>query len=416
MMEQTNPLIEVSGLPVEQGIAKLIAHAIALPASDLFLGTNEHNLTVSARRLGMIHTVSVLPSDIGRKYIAHVKTMAQMDISERRRPLDGRWIHRPSEGKIVDLRINMIPTLFGEDLAIRILSRETNLYSLERLGMTVEQYAAVQQMIDAPSGLILMTGPTGSGKTATLYACLTRLNDGRRRINTIEDPVEFTVDGLRQSQTSTAIDLGFATLLRGVLRQSPDVIMIGEVRDAETAETAIRAANSGHLVFATIHSPVAAAAPQSMLSLGAHPHFLSTALRGIVSQRLVRTLCPNCKASFDLTDAPHTFDEIRQWLAPDEGKALFAARGCSKCQQTGYCGRTGIFEVLPVTQELRGLIADARPSREIRQAAINARMLEFRQAALLKVAKGITSTEEVFRVIPSEHLLEQYEINPKAAE
>jgi len=194
------------------------------------------------------------------------------------------------------------------------------------------------------------------------------------------------------------------------------VIMIGEVRDMETAETAVRASNSGQLVFATIHAPVAAAAAQSMLSLGIHPHFLSTALRGIVSQRLVRTLCPDCKSSFDLTDAPHTFDDIRPWLAADEGKALFAARGCAKCQQTGDAGRTGIFEVLPVTADLRGLIAEGRPAREIRNAAVKAKMLEFRQSALLKVAKGITSTEEIFRVIPSEHLLEQYDVNGKAIE
>jgi type II secretory ATPase GspE/PulE/Tfp pilus assembly ATPase PilB-like protein len=339
-----------------------------------------------------------------------------MDVSERRRPLDGRWIYRLGESQVVDLRINMIPTLFGEDLAIRILSREVNLFTLDSLGMTQDQLDSVTHMLDAPSGLILMTGPTGSGKTATLYASLVRLNDGRRRINTIEDPIEFTVDGLRQSQVNPAVDLGFAALLRGVLRQSPDVIMIGEVRDAETADTAVRAANSGHLVFATVHAPVAAAATQSMLSLGIHPHFLSTSLRGIVSQRLVRTLCPDCKSSFDLTGAPHTFDEIRPWLLEGEGTKLYAARGCPKCQQTGYAGRTGIFEVMPITQHLRSLIADSRPSREIRAAAIKAKMLEFRQAALLKVAKGITSTEEVFRVIPSEHLLEQYEVDAKATE
>ncbi|HUB25117.1 MAG TPA: GspE/PulE family protein, partial [Tepidisphaeraceae bacterium] len=393
MTDQATPLIDVARLPVEQGVARLISHAVSLPASDLFFGTNEHNVSVSARRLGMIQTVSVLPPDIGKRHIAHIKTLAQMDVSERRRPLDGRWIHRLGETQVVDLRINMIPTLFGEDLAIRILSREANLFALNGLGMTDDQFESVSHMLDSPSGLILMTGPTGSGKTATLYASLVRLNNGRQRINTIEDPIEFTIDGLRQSQVNPAVDLHFAALLRGVLRQSPDVIMIGEVRDAETADTAVRAANSGHLVFATVHAPVAAAATQSMLSLGIHPHFLSTSLRGIVSQRLVRTLCPDCKSSFDLSDAPHTFDEIRQWLAPGEGTKLYASRGCPKCQQTGYCGRTGIFEVMPITQTLRGLIAEGRPSREIRAAAIKDKMLEFRQAALLKVAKGITSTE-----------------------
>lgn len=412
MSELKTPLVDVSRLSVEAGGNRLVGHAVQLPASDIFFSSNEHNVTVSVRRYGMIHTISVLPADLGRKHIAHVKAVAQMDVSERRRPLDGRWIFKTDDGQVADLRINMIPTLFGEDLAIRILPRQTQLYSLDALGTTQEQLSALTQMLESPSGLILLTGPTGSGKTATLYACLARLNDGRRRINTIEDPVELTIDGLRQSQINPAINLDFPALLRGVLRQSPDVIMIGEIRDVETADTAVRAANSGHLVFATIHAPAAASGPQSMKSLGANPHFLSTCLRGVISQRLVRTLCPDCKTSFDVSDSPRTFDEVRPWLGPDEGKSLFVPHGCPKCQMTGYAGRTGVFEVMSITPEIRGLIADSRSSREIRQVAVAAKMTEFRHAALLKVARGITSTEEVFRVIPSENLLEQYDVAP----
>ena len=411
MSDFKTPLIDVTRLPAEAGVSRLIAHAVQLPASDLFFSSNEHNVSVSARRFGIVHPVSVMPPELGRRQIAHIKAVAGMDVAEHRRPLDGRWIHKTDDGKFVDLRINMIPTLFGEDMSIRLLSRQPNLFPLDSLGMAPDQFTSLTHMMDSPGGLILMTGPTGSGKTATLYACLSKLNDGRRRINTIEDPVEFTIDGLRQSQINSAIHLSFADLLRGVLRQSPDVIMIGEVRDAETAETAVRAANSGHLVFATIHAPIAAAGIQSMRSLGAHPHFLSTCLRGIVSQRLVRTLCPECKSGFDLTDAPHTFDDVRPWLSADEGKTLFASRGCAACHHTGYAGRTGVFEVMQITQEIRTLVADSQPPRTIRQAAVNARMMEFRHSALLKVAKGITSTEEVFRVIPSEHLLEQYEVS-----
>jgi type II secretory ATPase GspE/PulE/Tfp pilus assembly ATPase PilB-like protein len=414
MSESTLQLIDVSHQPIEAAVTRLVAHAARLPASDLFYSTNEHNVSVSARRLGIIHTLSVLPPDVGRKQIAHIKAVSKMDVAEHRRPLDGRWMHKSEDGSVIDLRISMTPTLFGEDLAIRILSRQSHLFTLDALGMTPEQLASLQHMCESPSGLILITGPTGSGKTATLYGCLNRLNNGRRRINTIEDPVEFTVDGLRQSQINPAIDLGFAALLRGVLRQSPDIIMIGEIRDDETAETAVRAANSGHMVFATIHAPVAAAAVQSMRSLGAHPHFLSTCLRGIVSQRLVRTLCPDCKSSFDLKDAPHTFDDVRPWLGAEEGKTLFAPRGCAKCEQTGYAGRTGVFEVLPINQEIRGLIAESQPTRQIRQAATSAKMMEFRHSAMLKVAKGLTSTEEVFRVIPSEHLLEEYDAMGKS--
>jgi general secretion pathway protein E len=413
MSDAKPPLIDVTRLAPEAGVNRLLAHAISLPASDLFFGSNEHNVTVSARRFGIVHAISVMPADLGRKHLAHIKAVASMDVSERRRPQDGRWIHRAENGSTVDLRINMIPTLHGEDLAIRILSRQPNLFPLDSLGQTPDQFNAIAQMLESPSGLILIAGPTGSGKTATLYACLSKLNDGRRRINTIEDPVEFTIDGLRQSQINPAIDLDFPALLRGVLRQSPDIIMIGEIRDGQTAETAVRAANSGHLVFATIHAPAAAGGVQSMRSLGAHAHFLSTCLRGIVSQRLVRTLCPDCRSSFDLADAPHTFDEVKHWLGPDEGKTLFAAKGCAKCQMTGYAGRTGVFEVMAMSPEVRGLIAESRPTREIRKAAVAEKMMEFRQAALLKVARGITSTEEVFRVIPSENLLEEYEATGK---
>jgi len=409
MSETKQSLIDVSWLSVEAGVSKLISHAVHFPASDLFFGVNEQNISVQARRLGIMHTLSLLPLDLGRKHIAHIKALSKMDVAEHRRPLDGRWIHRTEDGDSYDLRISMIPTLYGEDLALRILSRQPNLFTLDSLGLTGDQQSSLAHMLESPSGLILMTGPTGSGKTATLYACLSRLNDGRRRINTIEDPVEFTVEGLRQSQINPAIGLGFADLLRGVLRQSPDVIMIGEVRDAETAQTAVRAANSGHLVFATIHAPVAASGIQSMRSLGTHPHFLSTCLRGVISQRLVRTLCPDCKYAIDLADAPHTFDDVRPWLGADEGRKLYAARGCPKCQQTGYAARTGIFEVMTINQEIRGHIAETRPIRQLRQAAVAAKMMEFRHSALLKVARGITSTEEVFRVLPAEHLLTELE-------
>jgi type II secretory ATPase GspE/PulE/Tfp pilus assembly ATPase PilB-like protein len=252
---------------------------------------------------------------------------------------------------------------------------------------------------------VLITGPTGSGKTGTLYASLIKLNDGRRKINTIEDPIEYSIDGLRQSQVNSAIDLGFAELLRSVLRQSPDVIMIGEIRDEETARTAVHAANSGMLVFATLHAPSAAGAVQSMRSLGAHSHFLAQSLRGVVAQRLVRTLCPKCKTSFDLSDAPHTFDEVRPWLAADEGKALFAARGCEACNMSGYSARTGVFEVMPVDKHLRALIADGATTAQLREKAVEQKVMKFKQSAMMKVARGETSTEEVFRVIPSEHLL-----------
>jgi type II secretory ATPase GspE/PulE/Tfp pilus assembly ATPase PilB-like protein len=403
---QPGHLIDVGMMPAEQGVAKLIDTAVKMGASDLFFVANEQHTAVMVRHLGIVRPLAILSSEAGRRYQSHIKANAAMDLTERRRPLDGRWIYRPTEAGIepVDLRISVIPTLYGEDYAIRLLARGTRLFAMENLGMTREQFSAYNQMIHTPSGMILITGPTGSGKTATLYSTLIKLNDGKRKINTIEDPIEYAIDGLRQSQVHPQIDLGFKELLRSVLRQSPDVIMIGEIRDEETAKTAVHAANSGMLVLATLHAPSAPGAIQSMRSLGVNSHFLATSLRGVVAQRLVRTLCPHCKQGIDLSDAPHTFDDVRQWLAPDEGRMLYAPVGCELCNMSGYSDRSGLFEVMPVTRNLRNLIGEGQPVRTIRQKAIEERMAEFRQTALVKVARGETSTEEVFRVIPSEHL------------
>jgi type II secretory ATPase GspE/PulE/Tfp pilus assembly ATPase PilB-like protein len=219
--------------------------------------------------------------------------------------------------------------------------------------------------------------------------------------------VEYAIEGLRQSQVNPQIDLGFADLLRAVLRQSPDVIMIGEIRDQETARTAVHAANSGVVVFATLHAPSTATAIQSMRAWGVHNHFLATSLRGIVSQRLVRTLDPATRVEYDLSEAPGTFDEVRPWLAPGEGRKLYAPRPAAGNQFTGYTGRIGVFEVMQITPNLRNLISDGAPARDIRHKAIEEKMLEFRLSATLKVAQGVTTMEEVFRVIPTEHLIDE---------
>jgi type II secretory ATPase GspE/PulE/Tfp pilus assembly ATPase PilB-like protein len=217
--------------------------------------------------------------------------------------------------------------------------------------------------------------------------------------------VEFAIDGVRQSQVNPAIGLGFAELLRGVLRQTPDVVMLGEIRDAETAQTAVQAANSGMLVLATLHAPAPTTAVQCLLGLGVSPQFLASCLRCVIGQRLVRTLCPQCKSSFELADAAIAFDEVRPWLKEGEGKKLYAATGCESCRGIGYDGLIGVFEVLPVSHQMRNLIAEGRPSCELRAQAIKENMVQFRQAAMLKVARGITTTEDIFRVIPAEHLL-----------
>lgn len=395
--------INVNDLPPERAVSVIIEHAAKLLASDLFLVTNDNHVSIMARVLGVLRLLSVMPLEPGRRLISHIKAVAGMDVAERRRPLDGRWIFR-YEKRILDIRLSTIPTLHGEDITLRLLSRESRLLAIEELGLMRKDWNHLLTMLASPSGLILVTGPTGAGKTTTLYACLSHLNSGQRKINTIEDPIEYAVDGIRQSQVNPRIEVGFPELLRSVLRQAPDVIMVGEIRDPITAETAVRAANSGHLVLATLHAPIAAGAIQTMLSLGVHPHFFASSLRGAIAQRLVRTLCPRCKISFDMSDAPHTFDEVRPWLEPGEGRVIYGPKGCNECHGMGYSGRTGVFEVLPVTHGIRRLMLEKQSTAAIRQKAMEEGMVEFRHSALLKVARGETSIEEVYRVVPSEYL------------
>jgi len=397
--------LNLEGLDTDQAVLRVISYAASLRASDLFLNTEEASGTISLRHLGILKPVaSVTRAEIIR-YINHIKAMAGMPLDQKMRPADGRWVCTLEHGMKIDLRINTIPTLWGEDMAIRLLECEAGLLHLENLGFHRRVLDDLLLLLSSPAGLFLVTGPAGAGKTTTLYACLHYLNDGTRKINTIEDPVELVLPGIRQSEVRPKIDLDFPELLRSVLRQAPDVIMIGEIRDPVTAETAVHAANSGHLVFATLHAPVAAGAINSLLALGVNPHFLAASMLGALSQRLVRRLCDQCKVAYELTGAPHTFEEVRRWLEPGQGEHIYSAKGCPACHFEGFVGRTGVGEIIRVTREIRALIFERRPLREIRQQAIRQGMLDLRRAALLKVAQGETSMEEVLRTIPAEHLL-----------
>lgn len=390
---------------LEEVVSRMIRHALALPASDLFLTWNEEDVSITVRHLGISRPLTKINCDEGRRVVNYVKAMAGMDLAQKLRPLDGRWVCPLGDGKRADLRISTIPTLYGEDLALRLLERGSALRELDRLGLHRKDLGVLKSLLSSPSGLILVTGPTGAGKTTTLYACLHGLNDGTRKINTIEDPIEYALEGVHQSSVNLKIKLDFPELLRSVLRQAPDVIMLGEIRDPVTAETAVRAANSGHLVLATLHAPIAAGAVDSMLSLDVHPHFLASGLLGVLTQRLVRTLCEKCRTSFDISESPHTFDEVKSHLEPGQGNQLYSAPGCPDCNQEGYTDRTGVFEVLKASKEIRRLISDRRTVREIRDKAVEEGMLNMRRSALLKVADGVTSTEEVIRMIPAEHLM-----------
>lgn len=442
---------DLVGLSPAPAVAGLIDHAVRMGASDLFFSYCENHVAVSVRHLGIVRLITILTTEHGRRCTSYVKAMAGMDLAEQRRPLDGRWVRedgtvlfgddagadaeaetipaaddtdtdtdtaepevewpelrragpvRTGAGR-VDLRVSTIPTLHGEDMAIRLLVGTPEVTSLDQLGMSPRELGALRAMLGIPGGLLVVCGPTGSGKTTTLYAGLRHLNTGERKIHTIEDPVEYAIPGLRQSQVNLKAEVGFPELLRSVLRQAPDVILIGEIRDSITAEIAIRAANSGHLVLASLHAPSAPGAVQSLLGLGVNPYFLSGALQGIIAQRLVRTLCPSCKGSFELDEMPRTFEEVSESLEPGEGRALFGARGCPACLGTGYSGRTGVFEVMKMNRELRGFIAASRPTAELREAAARGGLLDLRRAALLLVARGCTSAEEVLRAIPPEDL------------
>lgn len=388
----------------DQTVAKLIEYAVGLHASDLFCHTNEDHIEFAVRHLGIVRPIGTVPLELGRRCLSFIKTMANLNISERRKPMDGRWLYTVKGGGRLDLRISTIPTLHGEDCTVRILDQAHRLLALDQLGIDAHFYGVLVQMLNNPSGLILVTGPTETGKSTTLYSCLSYLNNGERKISTIEDPIEYSLKGIRQSPVSAATGVTFDVQLRAVLRQAPNVIMIGEIRDAETAMLAARAASTGHLVLSTLHSPVASAAVHSMTRLGVHPHLLSHSLLGVVSQRLIRTLCPLCKEGFDIPFG-RAFAAVRDRLKPGEGTRLYGPRGCPDCYQTGYGGRTGAFEVLRVSPALRALIDDGAAEGAFRRRAVADGMLEFRHSALLKVARGQTSVEEVVRVLPVEYLV-----------
>jgi type II secretory ATPase GspE/PulE/Tfp pilus assembly ATPase PilB-like protein len=395
--------VELANLPPQEVAATIIRRAAEMGASDLFLLSEESALQIGVRNQGRFERLVVVSKEQGRHLLNYFKSVAAIDIAERRRPQEGRWISESDYGPI-DLRINVIPTIFGEDLTARILDRKFGLRSLDAIGLLKSEYNKLSSLLASPSGLLLVTGPTGTGKTTTLYACLQHLISGTKKIHTLEDPIEYALVGTRQSQVNSKIGVDFPELLRNILRQAPDVIMIGEIRDEETASTAVRAANSGHLVLATLHAPVAAGAIQSMRAMGVNPYFLSSCLLGVVAQRLVRMLCQQCRVAYDISESPETFADIKSLLEPGLGTFIYGPGGCDECRHQGYRGRVGVFEILTANRQLRKLILDQQPAEVLQQASIAGGMIEFHRAAMLKVAQGITSTEEVLRELPAEYL------------
>jgi type II secretory ATPase GspE/PulE/Tfp pilus assembly ATPase PilB-like protein len=401
-VDATDTMSEEEAMHPESLISDLVEYCLALGASDLFLTSNQNDVAVSLRHLGVMRHVARMPVDVGTRCMAFINTAAGMKYGIKRHPQDGRWILHGLNGMSVDMRVSSIPTLFGESLSLRLVKRDSELSKLNHLGFLQTQLASMQSLLMSPSGLILITGPTGSGKTTTTYACLHALNDGRRKIHTLEDPVEYAVPGLIQTQIDLDRGAGFAEILRAILRQSPDVIMIGEIRDPETAETAVQAANSGQLVVATMHAPTSSAAIHAMLGLGISPYLLCSSLLGTVGQRLVRVLHPDTRIPVDLSMAPHTFDEVREFLEPGEGETVYSTPGPSaKNEAYWYRGQTAVYEVLLTSPKIRQLIREMQPASTISQAAIDEGMIDLRRATLLKIAKGITSFDEMQSEIPS---------------
>jgi type IV pilus assembly protein PilB len=385
-------------VPVVRLVNQLVREAVLDQASDIHIEPGAKGVRIRFRVDGVLHEVMNAPSSARAGIISRVKVMAEMDIAERRRPQDGR-IGLAVNDRVVDMRVATLPTPFGENIVIRLLNHEATQQTLSDLGMCEAHEQQVLRFLGRSYGEILVSGPTGSGKSTTLYAALAHLNEPTRKIITIEDPIEYQIEGITQMAVNAGIGLSFATLLRTVLRSDPDVVMVGEIRDAETAQIATRAALTGHLVLSSIHTNDAPSALTRLTDMEVAPFVASSALIGVIAQRLVRQLCPHCKVEekltrLQLTERGFDFDELRV-------KTVFGPKtgGCDECHGTGYHGRVGIFEIMPMDHELERLFLNEAPSEEIRAAAIAAGMKTLRADALEKVGTGLTSLDEVARVV-----------------
>jgi general secretion pathway protein E len=383
-------------------VNQIILDAYRKRATDIHIEPFREGMALRYRIDGVLYDANVA-TDISRymnAIISRIKIMSNLNIVERRLPQDGRAIVRVQE-QMLDLRISTIPTPFGESVVIRILPTHM-LFSLEKLGLSSGDLRIFEDLIRKPHGIVFVTGPTGSGKTTTLYAALSCINTKDRKIITIEDPIEYEMAGITQIQVQPEIGLDFARGLRSILRHDPDVIMVGEVRDLETAEIAIRVALTGHLVFSTLHTNDAASGVTRLLDIGVEPYLLASSVEAFIAQRLIRTICPDCK--YEDKSIPQELRElIRQELGLDSISAVkvYRGRGCTACNFTGFFGRTAIYEVMRIEDSVRGLILKKAPADQIKKAAVAAGMHLLRQDGWEKVLQGVTTPEEVFKVAPS---------------
>lgn len=377
--------------PIIKMVNMIFSNAIGELASDIHIEPQERDLFVRYRIDGVLHKVLTIPKNVQSGILSRIKIMAGLNIAENRLPQDGRIRIRFS-GKDIDVRVSTLPTQFGERIVMRLLNRTDTRYEIGNIGFSPKIQHDFLELLKEQNGIILITGPTGSGKTSTLYAALTHLNTGDTNIITVEDPVEYQIEGISQMQTRASIGLTFAEGLRSILRQDPNVIMVGEIRDSETASVAIQSALTGHLVLSTLHTNDSVSSVSRLLDMGIEPFLINATLRGVMAQRLVRKLCPHCKKKRKTTTVE------QKSLGIKSSVQVYEAVGCEKCMNTGYRGRTGVYELLVINNNLRELILKNPGIDELFQFARKENLISLRDSAVEKVVEGITSIEEILRV------------------
>jgi len=383
-----------SEVPVIRLVNQLISRAIESRASDIHIEALQNRLAVRYRIDGILREVAAPPTHLRSAIVSRVKIMAKLNIAERRLPQDGR-IRLAVQGREFDLRVSTMPTLHGEGVVMRILDRESLAHELGALGMGGDLLPRFLGVLERPQGILLVTGPTGSGKTTTLYTSLMRLNSSESKLFTVEDPIEYQLDGVNQIQVKPQIGLTFAHVLRSVLRQDPDIIMVGEMRDLETAQIAVQAALTGHLVLSTLHTNSAAGTITRLLDMGVEDYLVTSTLNGVLAQRLVRKLCAHCREAYK--PLPELVRHLGLPLASDDAPTFYRPRGCAQCQ-SGYRGRIGVFEFLPLSDKIRQLILERVTAQQIHRAGAEEGMCSMYEDGLAKAIQGVTSIEEVLRV------------------
>ena len=384
-------MAQINNAPVVKLVNSVIEQAVKLRASDVHIEPYENEVRVRFRIDGELYE-NITPSRSSHSAIVtRIKIIGGMNIAERRVPQDGR-VEMVVDNHDIDMRISVLPTVFGEKIVIRLLDRSAEVMSKEQLGFTHKNLEMFDRIVQNPYGIVLVTGPTGSGKTTTLYSVLSELNQINKNIVTVEDPVEYRLHGINQSQVNIKAGMTFANGLRSILRQDPDIVMVGEIRDMETAQIAVRAAITGHLVFSTVHTNDTASTVARLVDMGIEPFLLSSSLIGVIAQRLVKKLCTRCKYEYkaNINEA--------ELLGVEVGTSIYHAKGCPHCNYTGYLGRTAVHEVLPVTKKIRRLVNEGKTSDDIKTEAIEEGMITLREDAKRLVLEGITSLDELLRI------------------